>query len=70
MTSNVGVVLQKHLWDVLHTDFDRLGQSTSEMLIFVRDSGDLAEGWYCCNTAERSNVMKTVLGEDQESMEW
>lgn len=43
-------------YDYLHAGFDRLGESTSEMLTFVRNRGDLAEGWYDPATLQKARA--------------
>ena len=39
---------------ILHTDFDQLDEPTSKMLTFVRNRGDLAEGWYDPATLQKA----------------
>ena len=43
-------------FEVLHTGFDQLGESTSKMLTFVRNRGDLAEGWYDPATLQKARA--------------
>ena len=43
-------------FEVGHTGFDQLGESTSKMLTFVRNRGDLAEGWYDPATLQKARA--------------
>ena len=58
-------------FEVLHTDFDQLEALTSKMLTFVRNRGDLAEGWYdpiTLQKAQRSAASASSIAEPERRL--